>query len=356
MKNLILFLIILFNWFTLFSQTSKSKTIDNGGSGPFKAIAVSDISLPDYVVYRPSDLKQVKKEKGSVPLFIFANGACHDSSVPYERFLSELASQGYIVIGLGEFQYEHNDREVKTTKEKMIPKAIDWALSKNADKDSEYYEIISTDKIATGGHSCGGADALSVAADPRVKTYLIFNAGMGDISMFGATPESLKDLHAPIIYIVGGVSDIAYENAQKDYDRISHVPVVFTNLTEGGHSGTFAEEYGGEFSKMTIDWFDFIFNKKDNSDIFIEGDLKNYPGWTLSSKNFKEKTIKSSSDLKNTNINPELTSKIDSTLQAMVDNGKISCVSAFVGKSGDIVYNKSFGYKDIENKIGRAHV
>ncbi len=350
MKHLILFLSIAYSSLSLFAQTTESKIIDKKSNGPYKSIAVSDRSLPDYVIYRPKNLKQLKKKSGNVPLFIFANGGCNDTSIPYERYLSEMASHGYMVIALGSLQKEINDREIKKTEVNMIPKAIDWMLSQNADKNSEYYDIISTDKIAIGGHSCGGADALSVASDPRVKTYMMFNSGMGDMSMFGATPKSINNIHAPVIYIAGGPSDIAYENAKKDFERISHVPVVFSNLIEGGHSGTFEQKYGGDFTRMTLDWFDFIFKGENKSDLFVKGNLKDYPGWSLSSKNFnKDYTVKSS-DLQKSEIRPELVSKIDSTLKYMVESGKINCVSAFVAKSGDIVYNNSFGYRDMAKK------
>ena len=126
MKKPSLFLSIAFSSLSLFGQITDSKIIDKGSSGRFKSFAVSEKSLPDYVVYRPKNLKQVKKRSGSIPLFVFANGGCNDTSIPYERFLSELASHGYIVIALGSLQNDLNDREIKKTQEKMIPKAIDW--------------------------------------------------------------------------------------------------------------------------------------------------------------------------------------------------------------------------------------
>ena len=246
------------------------------------------------------------------------------------------------------FQYELHDRIIQTTPHNMIPKAIDRMLSLNADKNSEYYDIISVDKIAVGGHSCGGADALSTATDPRIKTYLLFNSGIGDMSMFGATPESVSKIHAPVIYIVGGPSDIAYPNAMMDYERISDVPVVFANFHEAGHSGTFDKEFGGSFSEMTIDWLDFIFGNDDKRSLFTEEITDEYPGWTLLSRNFKKEHVKKSSDLNNSRIDPVRVSGIDSVLKSLVDQCKINSVAAFVAKSGDIVYNNSYGYKDIE--------
>jgi hypothetical protein len=79
----------------------------------------------------------------------------------------------------------------------------------------------------------------------------MFNSGIGDMTMAGAGKASLKALHAPIIYIIGGRSDIAYANAELDYERINHIPVVVTNQ-DSGHMGTFGEEFGGAFSKIAL--------------------------------------------------------------------------------------------------------
>ncbi|MCC9168808.1 hypothetical protein [Pontibacter harenae] len=147
---------------------------------------------------------------------------------------------------------------------------------------------VDLDKIAVGGQSCGGAQVMRIADDKRIKTYMMFNSGMGDMTMAGANKESLQLLHGKVIYIEGGESDVAYNNALMDYDRINHVPVVFANHLTAGHGGTFAEKHGGSFARMTIDWLDWQFKAKDNSHVFTEKDLTDYPGWTVKSKNFSK--------------------------------------------------------------------
>jgi hypothetical protein len=97
----------------------------------------------------------------------------------------------------------------------------------------------------------------------------------------------LKTLHSPIIYIVGGDSDVATKNAEMDYSRIDKVPVAFANLLDGGHMGTFGTEYGGTFSKVALDWLDWhLKGKKDKAAVFLHSDLAKYPGWTTKAKNF----------------------------------------------------------------------
>ncbi len=127
---------------------------------------------------------------------------------------------------------------------------------------------------------------MATAEDKRVKSYLMFNSCMGDMSMAGATPKSLKSLRGPVLYIVGGEEDIATDNALLDYKRINHVPVAFANMLEGDHGGTFDEKYGGSFARIAINWLDWqLKEKKDNTSIFLKQDMSSFPGWTMQTKN-----------------------------------------------------------------------
>jgi hypothetical protein len=67
--------------------------------------------------------------------------------------------------------------------------------------------------------------------------------------------DSLKKLHSPIIYIIGGETDIAYKNAELDFADINKVPLLNVNLTGVGHNGTLWQPYGGEFAKVATQWY-----------------------------------------------------------------------------------------------------
>lgn len=56
-------------------------------------------------------------------------------------------------------------------------------------------------------------------------------------------------------------------------------------------------------------------------------------------------------DLKKAGTSKEKISAIDSLLQSFVDQKKVANVAAFVAKGGDVVYKKSFGWKDMEKGI-----
>ncbi|WP_186758597.1 alpha/beta hydrolase [Echinicola salinicaeni] len=270
-----------------FAQAEKIKEIDGGGSGPFPAKAFSERAMKDFVVYRPEDLAAAIEKEGKLPLVVWANGGCMNSSIHHERLLTEVASHGYVIVAIGTLQMTIEERIHEHTPDKELRRAIDKVIELSQQSDSEYYNVLDTNKIVAAGQSCGGAQVISIADDPRVKSYMMFNSGMGDMTMAGASKESLNFLHGEIIYIVGGESDVATENALMDYERIDQVPVVLANLLEGGHGGTFNQEYGGSFARIALDWLNWQFKEEDHSALFLEYELDNYPGWEVKSKNFK---------------------------------------------------------------------
>ncbi|HNZ81675.1 MAG TPA: family 43 glycosylhydrolase [Bacteroidales bacterium] len=300
MKKLIIPVLLLVFCATNDAQTVKIKIIDNGGSGQYEAVAAKDSTLPDFVVYRPKDINKAVKKEGKLPVMVWANGGCMNSSIHQERFLSEISSHGYIVVAIGALQMTVGERPHRGTPDDELLKALDWISERATTKGNDYYKRVDLTKIAAGGHSCGGAQTLRVADDPRIKTYLMLNAGMGDMTMAGAGSKSLENLHGPIVYMIGGESDVAYKNALLDYDRIDRVPVVFANHATAGHGATFAEEFGGSFAQMTLHWLDWQFKGKDNSGIFLENKLSAYPAWTMKSKGFDTQA----EDVKSQPVNP----------------------------------------------------
>ena len=272
------------------------KVPDYGGSGRHKAVAVREKSLPDFVVYRPMNIDaamtvgrpgmfatgQPKKEK--LPVLIFCNGGCMDTSIGYENMLTDVASYGYVVVAIGELQMLAQHEKDQHTPSSMVKLALDWIC----DPASPYYNYIDTEKIAAAGHSCGGAQVLANAADPRLKTYLILNAGMGKMTMADASAKSLKNLHGPILYLVGGTSDVAWQNAQQDYKAIKRVPVVLADNTQSGHGGTYEQPNGGANARMVRAWLDWqLKGRQENKRLFIGGDLTGYDGFTIQHKNYK---------------------------------------------------------------------
>lgn len=266
----------------------QQKKIEEGGTGPYKAIAAKVSTFEDYVIFRPADLAAAAKaERKALPLMIFGNGACSDNSVHYENMLSEIASHGYVVIALGELRMSSNREGSYTTRSSQMTYAIDWMEQQVADIGSEYHGVVDISRLATAGHSCGGAQVLATAADPRVKAHILYNSGIGELSMAGADSKSLSQLHAPILYMPGGSQDVATPNAEIDYNRINNVPVVLADHLTAGHGGTFDQPQGGLYGRLSLAWLDWLFKgKKENAKVFEKGNNKDYSEFTIKSKNF----------------------------------------------------------------------
>ena len=176
-----------------------------------------------------------------------------------------------------------------STYPKMLLEVLDWLIDQNADAKSEYYHCLNLDRVAAMGQSCGGAQVLGISHDPRIKTCVMLNTGIGDMEMMGTTKENLKNLHQPMFYMIGGPGDIAYANAQKDYDRIAdNIPVVMLN-SKDGHSGTYYEKHGGNYAKAVVKWLDWqLKGQVGQSALFLDDDyLKmKFPEWQGVRKNF----------------------------------------------------------------------
>ena len=99
--------------------------------------------------------------------------------------------------------------------------------------------------------------------------------------------DDLKKLHTPTLYILGGESDIAYNNGMDDYKRINHVPVYVANL-DVGHGGTYRQPHGGEFAKVATAWYQWqMKGDKEASKMFLgdECGLCTDPDWKYEFKN-----------------------------------------------------------------------
>ena len=102
-KKFLAFAVALAAGACCFAQTEHSQVIEDGGTGPYKAVAIGDKSLPTHMVYRPENLKAYVAENGKIPVLLYANGACANNSLEMSRLLSEVASYGYIVLAIGPY-------------------------------------------------------------------------------------------------------------------------------------------------------------------------------------------------------------------------------------------------------------
>ncbi|MGX7896620.1 hypothetical protein [Tsuneonella sp. HG222] len=256
------------------AQAEANKVPDTPGDGPYPAVMELDAGIPDHVVYRPSDLSAFKG--GKLGVFAWGNGGCADDGASQRQHLAEIASYGYLVIAPGKWRSGPNakvGREAPRTPapgQRLPPPAttaddvregIDFALAENARQGSKYAGLIDKQAVAVGGFSCGGLQAITLAGDPRISTVVVQNSGLfndPNESIGGTTlPKSaLSRFHTPVLYLLGGETDIAYPNGTDDVKRIDHVPVALVNLPFG-HGGTYARPLGGTAAGIVVDWLEW---------------------------------------------------------------------------------------------------
>jgi hypothetical protein len=254
------------------------------GSGAFPALMESVAALPQHTVYRPANLAALGSRR--LPVVAWANGACLNVGNRFRWFLTELASHGYLVVAIGPIgppEVESGGTLSRNARGRPAPdspaalgggapglaesspaqlrQAIDWAVAENGRAGSALAGRIATDRIAVMGQSCGGLQALAAGGDARVRTVGIWNSGMladeAMASRIAGAPLSkqvLRTIRVPMLYVSGDPGDVAFPNADDDFARIDHVPVLRAWRARTPHAGTYRESGGGAYAPVAIAW------------------------------------------------------------------------------------------------------
>lgn len=269
---------------------------DTQGTGPYKAIKEVDPSLPDHVVYRPRDFAALGPKKLGV--LVWGNGGCSPDGASARQHLAEIASYGYVAIAPGKILNglginpppQSSNLGVDTTTAQVI-QGLDWVLKENGRKDSRYYGRIDPKLTAISGTSCGGLQAIQGGADLRIHAVVVHNSGIfadGRNPITGMTVDKslLLKLHTPVIYILGGPTDVAYPNGTDDFRKITHVPAVLVSANVG-HGGTLREANGGMNAQVALHWLEWQLRGDSASAKWFTGKdctLCTDPKWTIERK------------------------------------------------------------------------
>ena len=275
---------------TMVMAQPKSRILEDGGTGAYKAVMTESDDLKEHTIIRPQDLSPFNAQN-PMPVLVWGNGACANSPFEHVNFLNEIASHGYLVLATGNIPMNDEWYRGPMSRTEQQIESIDWAFAQNADPQSPYYQKIDVKNICVAGMSCGGLQTLFNCADQRIKTLMICNSGLFNQQnanqAVGGMPmppkEKLNDIHTPIIYILGGKEDIAYENGMDDFHRISHVPACAANFPVG-HGGTYRQPHGGEFTVVALAWLDWQLKGSKEGAKMFEGDdcdLSKRKDWTI---------------------------------------------------------------------------
>ena len=271
-------------------KDGKSRIIEDGGTGAFKAIMKEEKGLAEHTVFVPQDLSKFNV-KNPLPILVWGNGACANSPWEHMNFLNEIASHGFIVLATGDIPMVDEWYKGPMSRSEQQIESIDWAFAQNADPKSPYYQKLDLKNICVAGMSCGGLQTLFNCADPRIKLLMICNSGLFNQENAGQAvggmpmpkKEKLNDIHTPIMYMLGGKEDIAYGNGMDDFKRISHVPACAVNFPVG-HGGTYREAHGGEFSVVALGWLNWqLKGDKQAAKMFVGKNcgLSTRKDWTI---------------------------------------------------------------------------
>ena len=282
------------------ARVGKSRIVEDGGTGPYKVIMKEESGLSAHTVFVPQDLSKFS-QKNALPVLVWGNGACTNSPWEHYKFLNEIASYGFIVVATGYIPMDEQPyRGPMSTTEQQI-ESIDWVMAQNSNPQSPYYQKIDVKNICVAGMSCGGLQTLFNCADPRISLLMICNSGLFNRQNAGQAvggmpmppKEKLNEIHTPIMYLLGGKTDIAYENGMDDFHRIAHVPACAANFPVG-HGGTYREPHGGEFTVVALAWLQWQMKGDKEAAKMFKGKnnlLSKRKDWTLE-KNAKFESLK----------------------------------------------------------------
>lgn len=312
-----------------------------GFSGPYPVVMDAVSTLPDHTIYRPADLSKVP---GKLPLVAYGNGGCAFMGNIEESELAQWASYGFIVTVPGHIMINGVQQQVppggipaqavtarheggpppppnavppngppagmghagpararpRQSKPDQMITVMNWAQAENDRAGSVLRGKLNLHRIAVVGSSCGGLEAISAAPDPRVTTLVAISSGVirtngpgpargpGGMSMPG-TVADLQKLHTPVLYVIGGPKDIAYPNAEKDFQEIQNVPLFNANI-DVGHMGTSRELHGGAMGAVALAWLRWQLQGDQAAGKMFEGPdcgLCTDKQWTVKKKNMK---------------------------------------------------------------------
>jgi hypothetical protein len=248
------------------------------GNGPYPSTREEPASLPTHTLYRPADLTKTPK----LPILLWGNGGCRNTSVEFTRFLGEIASQGYLIVAVGRsdipfmiINFNGGLGVVGSTRPysgsaplvvndaNILLKGLDWALAENSRAGSALYGKLDVDQVAALGQSCGGPQAFRVAKDPRIKAIVSLDSGFplqqaGNAATNNADASWTVDkLTTPAALFEGGPADLAYVGAEQTFAALpASLTTLKVNMPLLGHTGAYPMP-DIRWTRAVVAWLDW---------------------------------------------------------------------------------------------------
>ena len=99
------------------------------------------------------------------------------------------------------------------------------------------------------------------------------------------TRSILDHMHAPIAYFIGGETDIAYANAEADWQALRELDIAAINANlDVGHGATYHLPNGGPFAAGPLAWLKWRLKDDAEAASMFVGDNRGFcsgEDWTL---------------------------------------------------------------------------
>ncbi|GES60162.1 hypothetical protein ATEIFO6365_0002049400 [Aspergillus terreus] len=255
-----------------------------GGSGPYPATYFAEPTLSNHTIYIPSS----PTRNESLPVLIWGEGGCENNGTRFANFLTNVASYGFVVLASGP-----PGGASGSTSWEMMADAVSWI---SAQAGAGRYAAVDASRIAVAGQSCGGLEAYKMRSDDRVSFLGLFNSGFLDEAPASGgavvipdveSPDTISEVHKPVFYFIGGPTDIAYANGERDYHALEGVPKWIGNYPSG-HGGTYDQVDGGAFGVAAVKWLQWTLKRDSAAARFFTKGGAESAGWETESSELQD--------------------------------------------------------------------
>ncbi|EMD65577.1 hypothetical protein GGP41_010450 [Bipolaris sorokiniana] len=223
-----------------------------------------DSGLPGHTIYLPAG----NPTNGKYPVLVWGNGACSTDGRSNSALLRNMAANGFLAISEGGL----NGGGSSTAQ--TMKAAIDW-ITKTA--GTGRYANVDASRIMAAGFSCGGVQAADNINDPRVDTVGIISSGLL------SNTDAAKSWKKPVLFVLGGTGDIAYQNGERDYRNLPAGTPSWKGNIPVGHGGTLGDANGGKFGRAILNWAKWTLKGDQTAAQWFRNGYQS-DGWQVQSK------------------------------------------------------------------------